>query len=149
MKIEEKDKDFVNIFSSKMMRNCLLNRKQMVIEVIHPQRANVPKEELAERLAMSLNVDKNCCSIYGRKTKFGGKKSIGVALVYDTENDRNKYDGYSSSKKTLQNRNMRPTRRERKRLSRVNSSLNYRKKREKHKNRRIQELERKFRERWW
>jgi len=33
-----------------------------------------------------------CCIVYGLKTKFGGGKSTGFALIYDNEDYRQKYD---------------------------------------------------------
>ena len=60
--------------------------------MLHPGRANVSKDELETRLAEKFKVKKGCCAAYGLKTKFGGGKSTGFALVYDNEDIRKKYD---------------------------------------------------------
>ncbi len=63
-----------------------------MIDVLHPGRANVAKDELEARLADKFKVKKGCCVAYGLKTKFGGGKSTGFALVYDNEDIRHKYE---------------------------------------------------------
>ena len=63
-----------------------------MIDTIHPKRANVSKEELEAKLAEHFKTKKGCCVVYGLKTKFGGGKSSGFALIYDSEELRQKYD---------------------------------------------------------
>nr|ACG30451.1 40S ribosomal protein S24 [Zea mays] len=46
----------VTLRTRKFMTNRLLARKQFVLEVIHPGRANVSKAELKERLAKAYEV---------------------------------------------------------------------------------------------
>ena len=43
-------------------------------------------------LAEKFKTKKGCCVVYGLKTKFGGGKSSGFALVYDNEDQRQKFD---------------------------------------------------------
>jgi small subunit ribosomal protein S24e len=45
------DKLPVQIRTRKFIRNALLNRRQFVVDIIHPGRANVPKSELQEKLS--------------------------------------------------------------------------------------------------
>lgn len=52
----------------------------------------MPKKEIAEKLAKTLKVKEECISIFGMKTKFGGGRSSGFALVYDSADARKKYD---------------------------------------------------------
>ena len=66
------------------MTNRLLQRKQMVIDVIHPGLANVSKVALREKLSTMYKADKNAIMCFGFKTAFGGGKSTGFALIYDT-----------------------------------------------------------------
>eukprot|EP01104_Vermistella_antarctica_P011078 TRINITY_DN3048_c0_g1_i1.p2 TRINITY_DN3048_c0_g1~~TRINITY_DN3048_c0_g1_i1.p2 ORF type:complete len:127 (+),score=46.05 TRINITY_DN3048_c0_g1_i1:184-564(+) len=68
----------------KFMVNRLLERKQMLVDVVHDDRANVPKSELAERLATMYKVDTDRVVLYGFRTKFGGGQSTGFGLVYDS-----------------------------------------------------------------
>jgi small subunit ribosomal protein S24e len=72
------------IRTRKVMSNPLLGRKQMVIDVIHPGRANVAKTELKARLAAAFKVeDPAVVFLFGMRTQFGGGKTTGFALVYD------------------------------------------------------------------
>jgi ribosomal protein S24E len=49
----------------------------MVLDVIHPSRANVSREELAEKLAAMYKSNKEQCVVFGMKTHFGGGRSTG------------------------------------------------------------------------
>jgi len=65
------------------MLNPLLSRKQMVVDVIHPNRPNVPKNELKKKLAAMYKVqDPQTVFLYGFKTDFGGGRSTGFGLIY-------------------------------------------------------------------
>lgn len=50
------------------------------------------KKEITDKLAKTLKVKEECISIFGMKTKFGGGRSTGFALVYDSADARKKYD---------------------------------------------------------
>lgn len=65
--------------------------------MIHPGQANVSKAHIKAKLAQLLKAKEEAIAIYGLKTKFGGGRSTGFALVYDSLDSRKKYDG----KKTL------------------------------------------------
>eukprot|EP00887_Chlorella_sp_A99_P002498 scaffold6.g2498.t1 len=68
----------------KFITNRLLQRKQFVLDVLHPGRANVSKQELREKLAKVYDVkDLNTIFVFGLKTQFGGGKSTGFGLIYD------------------------------------------------------------------
>ncbi|KAI9195723.1 hypothetical protein LWI28_017477 [Acer negundo] len=81
------------IRTRKFMTNRLLSRKQFVIDVLHPGRANVSKAELKEKLGKMYDV-KNESSIFVFKfrTHFGGGKSTGFGLIYDTVENAKKYE---------------------------------------------------------
>jgi small subunit ribosomal protein S24e len=55
------------------------------VEVLHPGRANVSKTELSEKLANLYKTDKNRVVTFGLRTHFGGGRSTGFALIYDSE----------------------------------------------------------------
>jgi len=75
------------------MTNRLLSRKQMVVEVVHDGRPNVPKSELKTKLAKMYKVnDPNCVFLYGFKTQYGGGKSTGFGLIYDNINFAKKFE---------------------------------------------------------
>ncbi|CAN1272067.1 40S ribosomal protein S24-2 [Linum perenne] len=68
--VSEKQNDGITIRTRKFMTNRLLSRKQFVIEVIHPGKANVPKF----------------------RTHFGGGKSTGFGLIYDSVDNAKKFE---------------------------------------------------------
>ena len=49
----------------------------MIVDVIHPGRANVPKKELQEAIAGMYKGDAKLTLVFGFRTKFGGGKSTG------------------------------------------------------------------------
>jgi small subunit ribosomal protein S24e len=113
------EKNPITIRTKKFMTNRLLNRRQMVIEVLHPNRANVSKTEISEALAKMYKKDEKCVYVFGFKTAFGGGKSTGFGLVYDSLEDaldvepkyrliraglREKVGGSRKQRKELKNR---------------------------------------------
>lgn len=83
----------VSLRTRKFIRNPLLQRKQFVVDVIHPDRANVPKSELQQLIAKSHKVsDINLISMFGFRNKFGGGKSTGFCLIYDSAEAAKKYE---------------------------------------------------------
>eukprot|EP00475_Leptophrys_vorax_P032726 TRINITY_DN5087_c0_g1_i1.p3 TRINITY_DN5087_c0_g1~~TRINITY_DN5087_c0_g1_i1.p3 ORF type:complete len:134 (+),score=49.26 TRINITY_DN5087_c0_g1_i1:815-1216(+) len=81
--------DAFTIRTRKFMTNRLLKRKQMILDVFHPGRANVPRSELAQSLSESFKVpNPQTIVLFGFKTAFGGGKSTGFALIYDSAEDR-------------------------------------------------------------
>jgi small subunit ribosomal protein S24e len=73
------------IRTRKFMRNHLLKRRQMVVDVIHHGRPNVPKTELATKLGGIYKKDSANVVLFGFKTAFGGGKSTGFCLIYDDQ----------------------------------------------------------------
>lgn len=60
--------------------------------MIHPDMPNVPKVEIRKKLATANKVKEDCVVVFGLKTKYGGGKSTGFALIYDSMDNRKKYD---------------------------------------------------------
>ncbi|BGP57746.1 hypothetical protein JCM8202v2_005393 [Rhodotorula sphaerocarpa] len=75
----------VTIRTRKFLTNRLLQRKQMVVDVLHPTRANVSKDELRDKLAAMYKAPKDQVITFGFRTQFGGGKSTGFALIYDSK----------------------------------------------------------------
>jgi len=113
------DKNPVTIRTKKFITNRLLNRKQMVVEVLHPNRSNVAKAEITEALSKMYKKDEKCVYVFGFKTAFGGGRSTGFGLVYDSLEDaldvepkyrlgraglREKVGGSRKQRKELKNR---------------------------------------------
>ncbi|GIL83347.1 hypothetical protein Vretifemale_12169, partial [Volvox reticuliferus] len=72
------------IRTRKFMTNRLLQRRQFIIDVLHPGRPNVSKAELKEKLTSMYDVkDSQCVFLFGFRTQFGGGKSTGFGLIYD------------------------------------------------------------------
>nr|ABR87561.1 small subunit ribosomal protein 24 [Koerneria sp. RS1982] len=84
--------DIVTIRTRKVMSNRLLARKQMVVDIIHPGRASVPKTEVREKLAQLYKTTPDLVVGYGFKCAFGGGKSTGFALIYDTLDYAKKFE---------------------------------------------------------
>ncbi|KAF1822482.1 uncharacterized protein K489DRAFT_389305 [Dissoconium aciculare CBS 342.82] len=82
----------VTLRTRKFIRNPLLGRKQMVVDVLHPSRANVSKDELREKLGELYKTSKDQVSVFGFRTQFGGGKSTGFALLYDSPEAMKKFE---------------------------------------------------------
>lgn len=100
----------VTLRTRKFLRNPLLARRQMVVyvnflhillssgvlkevdnmanpwnsDVLHPQRPNVSKEELRDKLSELYKCEKDQVNCFGFRTQYGGGKSTGFALIYDS-----------------------------------------------------------------
>ncbi|KAL8727851.1 MAG: hypothetical protein Q9181_005557 [Wetmoreana brouardii] len=82
----------VTLRTRKFIRNPLLGRKQMVVDVLHPSRANVSKDELRSKLAELYKASKDTVSVFGFRTQYGGGKSTGFALIYDSQEVMKKFE---------------------------------------------------------
>merc|ERR1712121_598396 len=72
------------IRTRKFLTNRLLNRKQMVVDVLHPGRATVPKTEIRDKPARMYKTTPDVIFCFGFSTQFGGGKTTGFGLIYDT-----------------------------------------------------------------
>merc|ERR1712124_21380 len=73
------------IRTRKFITNRLMQRKQFVIDVLHPGRPNVPKSEIIEKIAKMYDVkDPEGIIVFGFRTQFGGGKTTGFGLIYDS-----------------------------------------------------------------
>lgn len=52
--------------------------------MIHPNRATVPKKEIREKLAKSYKTQPDLVFVHSFETQFGGGKSTGFGLIYDS-----------------------------------------------------------------
>jgi small subunit ribosomal protein S24e len=82
----------VTLRTRKFITNRLLQRRQFVLDVLHPSRATVSKDELAEKLASVYKTDKQRVVTFGFRTAFGGGRSTGFALIYDDEAAQKKFE---------------------------------------------------------
>ncbi|PBP21449.1 40S ribosomal protein S24 [Diplocarpon rosae] len=108
----------VTLRTRKFIRNPLLGRKQMVVrrwllgwvetldtrdslrsgsderhsDILHPNRANISKDELRGKLAEMYKANKDQVNVFGLQTQFGGGKTTGFALVYDSPEAMKKFE---------------------------------------------------------
>ncbi|CAM9351307.1 unnamed protein product [Ascophyllum nodosum] len=83
----------VTVRTRKFIRNALLARRQMIVDIIHPGLANVSKSELGEMMAKKFRVSNaQTVSMFGIRTHYGGGKSTGFCLIYDSLEDMKKFE---------------------------------------------------------
>ncbi|KAF1961933.1 hypothetical protein CC80DRAFT_512973 [Byssothecium circinans] len=82
----------VTLRTRKFIRNPLLGRRQMVVDILHPNRANVSKDELRGKLGELYKAKKDEISVFGLKTHYGGGKTTGFALIYDSAEAMKKFE---------------------------------------------------------
>jgi len=63
-----------------------------VVDVLHPSKANLSKDEIRTRLSTIYKAPKDAVQCFGFRTQFGGGRSTGFALIYDTEDDLRKFE---------------------------------------------------------
>lgn len=61
-------------------------------DVLHPQRPNVSKDDLRTKLAELYKCGKEQVSVFGFRTQYGGGKSTGFGLIYDSEAAMKKFE---------------------------------------------------------
>jgi len=64
----------------------------MVLDVLHPGQANVSKAKLRELLASKYKAELQTVSVFGLRTQYGGGKSTGFALIYDSLDALKKFE---------------------------------------------------------
>ncbi|RYP22059.1 hypothetical protein DL767_009133 [Monosporascus sp. MG133] len=82
----------VTLRTRKFIRNPLLGRRQFVVDILHPSRPNISKDELREKLATLYKVQKDQVSAFGLRTQYGGGKTTGFGLVYDSPEALKKFE---------------------------------------------------------
>ncbi|KAL9674204.1 hypothetical protein QQ045_030474 [Rhodiola kirilowii] len=75
------------------VKETMIANIEKVIDVLHPGRANVSKAELKEKLASMYSVkDSNAIFVFQFRTHFGGGKSTGFGLIYDSVENAKKFE---------------------------------------------------------
>ncbi|KAK8071428.1 40S ribosomal protein S24 [Apiospora hydei] len=59
----------VTLRTRKFIRNPLLGRKQMVVDILHPGRPNISKEQLREKISGMYKAQKDQVSVFGLRTQ--------------------------------------------------------------------------------
>ena len=87
------DAGTVSVKTKKFITNRLLQRKQFLIEVVHPGLAGVSKADLKDKIAKMYKVsDPSTILLYGFKVAFGGGRSTGFGMIYDNLVAAKKYE---------------------------------------------------------
>ncbi|MCJ1331996.1 hypothetical protein MMC10_008688 [Thelotrema lepadinum] len=103
----DREQGAITLRTRKFIRNPLLGRKQMVVDVLHRKsiqsfietvanlsianRSTVSKDELRTKLS-EIKTSKDQVSVFGFRTAFGGGKSTGFALLYDSVEALKKFE---------------------------------------------------------
>ena len=74
----------VTIRTRKFMTNRLLQRKQIVTDVLHPGKATVPKTEIQEKLSKMYKTTPDVIFVFRFRTHCGGGKTTGFGMIYDS-----------------------------------------------------------------
>ncbi|POS76685.1 40S ribosomal protein S24 [Diaporthe helianthi] len=83
----------ITIRTRRFIRNPLLGRVCIFpTDILHPGHAGIAKSDLSERLAQLYKASKEQVSVFGLRTHFGGGKTSGFALVYDSVEALKKFE---------------------------------------------------------
>ena len=84
--------DFV-VRTKKFMTNPLLARKQFTVEVLHPGAVCASRKEIAAKLCAMYKVkDQSCAFVHGLKTQYGGGRSVGFGVIYESVDKAKKFE---------------------------------------------------------
>jgi small subunit ribosomal protein S24e len=64
----------------------------MILDIIHPRRANVATSELQKVVGGMYKADAKLTVLFGFRTKFGGGKSTGFCFIYDNDNSMRNFE---------------------------------------------------------
>lgn len=75
------------------MTNPLMSRKQFIVEIVHPGISTPSRKEIMDKLAMMYKVkDARCISVFGFKPQFGGGRTSGFGLIYESVESTKKFE---------------------------------------------------------
>lgn len=80
------------LYTRKMINNPLLSRRQVHVELIHPDQGSVPKKDIKAKLASMFKCSADAIAVFGVKSKFGGGRSSCFGLIYSNVDARKKFD---------------------------------------------------------
>ncbi|KAL9646166.1 hypothetical protein ABK040_008043 [Willaertia magna] len=79
----------------KLVFNTLLDRKQLVIDILHPNQQNLSKKELKEKISIIYKVsDLETIFLSNCKSNFGGGKSTVFCKIYNNISNAMKMEPY-------------------------------------------------------
>ena len=80
------------LYTRKMINNPLLGRRQVHVELIHPDQGSVAKAAIKSKLAAMFKANEEAISVFGVKSKFGGGRSSCFGLIYSNVDAKKKFD---------------------------------------------------------
>ncbi len=80
------------IRSRKFLTNKLLDRKQFIIDVYHSEAGDVSKKAIKKVIGKKFKVSDEVIVLFGFRTKFGGGKSTGFCLIYNSLDSLKKFE---------------------------------------------------------
>merc|ERR1719471_1388624 len=80
------------LYIQKVIVNPLLGRKQMAVDILHPEVSNVKRADIKASISKKFKATEDRIAVFGVKPKFGGGRSSGFVTVYDDVDARIKYD---------------------------------------------------------
>ena len=81
------------IRTRKFMTNPLLGRKQFVVEIVHPGITTPSRKEVTDKLASMYKVkDSRTIAVFGFKPQFGGGRTSGFGLIYESQEVAKKFE---------------------------------------------------------
>merc|ERR1739848_77112 len=92
-------KDVV-VRARKFHDNRLLSRKQCVVDIWHNNAACASRQDIAETVAGKYRADAENVVLFGFKTRFGGGRTSGFCLIYDSKDARKKYEPIHRMRRT-------------------------------------------------
>lgn len=79
--------------TSQFLPQIILDRTELSSsDVLHPNRPNVSKDELRTKLSELYKANKEAVSVFGFRTQYGGGKSTGFALIYESQEAMKKFE---------------------------------------------------------
>merc|ERR1712014_403018 len=99
-------KDVV-VRARKFQDNRLMSRKQCVVDIWHNNAACASRTDVAETVAGRYRADAENVVLFGFKTRFGGGRTSGFCLIYDSKDARKKYEPIHRLRKSLRSRERR------------------------------------------
>lgn len=82
----------VTIKTRRLRINKVLSRKELVLDVFHEGKPNVSQKDLKAAIAHKYHWDEKNLVLFGFRTAFGGNRSSGFCLSYDSSNYLIKYE---------------------------------------------------------
>jgi len=70
----------------------LLQRRQFVVDISHPGKATTSKKDVGAMVAKLHKVDEKLVVLYSFDSIFGGGRSTGFGLIYDSEEALKKFE---------------------------------------------------------